>query len=307
MDPITLNKLLSVADAIETQREENQIPLNTFYTIVDSQGRIRHLERRVRDILRIFEATCWLTRSSQDLNVLCLTEDFDKFILAWNSREHLLQMNRCLERYPPYNYFLECLRHEESILIPRRQDGGSSRSNLANYLGKKYQISFVAFDTFRAWAASLGHAYLSPFDRTLYWGGDWDAERPTLERFKTACVESYRQTDKTSGFANLGHVAHLVCVKLRISFQTFELRMNQFVETFPGEVRLAPATIRRELSGHSRITSVRPRSEIVRERLVAELQECETWQAQWLEHRFLEDGIRVKGNLVKLIRWEVEK
>ena len=50
--------------------------------------------------------------------------------------------------------------------------------------------------------------------------------------------------------------------------------------------------------------SVRPRSEITRERLIAELQ-GEAQQTHWLEHRFLEDGIRVKGNLVKLIRWEV--
>ena len=82
--------------------------------------------------------------------------------------------------------------------------------------------------------------------------------------------------------------------------------MNQFVENYPGEVRLAPATIRRELSGYSQITSVRKRSEIVRERLASELKDNVPRQVKWLEHRYPEDGIRVKGNLVKLIRWEVE-
>ena len=52
MDPITLNKLLSVADGIERERTGNQISLDTLYAIVDSLGKIKRLKRRVRDILR---------------------------------------------------------------------------------------------------------------------------------------------------------------------------------------------------------------------------------------------------------------
>lgn len=305
MDPISLNKLLSIIDAVEMQREKNQLPLDTFFRIVDSQGRIKNLERRVQDILRVFRKAHWIGSSTQGKDILCLTANFNSLILAWHSREHLWLMNQELKKYAPYACFLDCLKKETRIRIPHRQDKDAQRK-LGQTLRDRYGITFVAFDTFRTWAISVGFAYLSPSDRSLYWGGEWDELQPSLECFRTVCKESYCQTDKISGFANLGQLAHLVCVGLKISFQTFEKRMNQFVEDYPGEVRLAPATIRRELSGHSQITSVRRRGEIVRERLASELKENVPMQVKWLEHRHPEDGIRIRGNLVKLIRWEVE-
>lgn len=306
MDPITINKLLSVADAIETHKVESELSLNTLHKIINSQGQIKHLERRVRDILRVFEASSWITRNDQNRDILYLTENYHKFIHAWDSGDYLLPMNQGLRNYPPYARFLDCLKQEKKIEIPQRQSK-ESRRNLGYRLKKKYDITFVAFDTFRTWAVSVGHAYRSPFEEILYWGGDWDAERPSLECFKMVCGESFCQTDKTSGYANLGHLAHLVCMKLSISFQAFEMKMNQFVATFPGEIKLAPATIRREVSGHFQITSIRPRKEILRERLSAKLQGNKLSQSQWLEHRYLEDGMHVNGKLVKLIRWEASK
>ena len=306
MDPITLSKLLSVADAIETQSEEGQLTLDKFHNIIDSQGQAKRLERRVRDILRICEAIGWISRSSQDRNQLCLTKDFCKFILAWESGDQLFLMNQGLTSYPPYARFLYCLKHEKRIEIPHSQNRDAQRK-LGRELRGKYGITFVAFDTFRSWAVAVGHAYRSPFDEILYWGGDWDANRPTLDSFRRSCGESYRLVDKTSGYANLGRLAHLVCMDLGISFQAFEMKINQFVGTFPGEISLATATIRREISGRFKITSIRPRREIVRERLSAKLQGLEPPQSEWLEHRYLEDGMRVKGRLVKLIRWEESK
>lgn len=306
MDPITINKLLSVADAIETHRVESELSLDTFHKIISSQGKIKHLERRVRDILRIFEVSRWVIRNDHNRDILYLTENYHKFIHAWNSGDYLLPMNQGLRNYPPYARFLNCLKQEKKIEIPHRQNK-ESRRNLGCYLKQRYDITFVAFDTFRTWAVSVGHAYRSPFEEILYWGGDWDAEQPSLERFKTICRESFCQTDKTSGYANLGHLAHLVCMKLSISFQAFEMKMNQFVENFSGEIKLAPATIRREVSGHFRITSIRPRKEILRERLSAKIRGAKSQESQWLEHRYLEDGMRVNGKLVKLIRWEVSK
>ena len=306
VDPITVNKLLSVADAIETRRIESQLSLLTFQKIIDNQGQIKHLARRVRDILRVFEASQWITRSTQNQDMLCLTENYHTFIRAWNSGDYLLSMNQGLTNYPPYAHFLNCIKQEREILIPQRQDK-DSRRKLGCTLKKKYGITFVAFDTFLTWAVSVGHAYRSPFEEILYWGGNWDAERPSLEYFKAVCKESYGQTNKTSGYANLGLLAHLVCKKLGISFQAFEMKMNRFVETFPGEIKLAPATIRREISGRVQIASVRPRKEILRERLSAKLQGTKPPQTQWLEHRYLEDGMRVNDKLVKLIRWEVSQ
>ena len=265
-----MNKLLSVADAIETHRVENQLSLDTFYKIVESQGKIKHLDRRVHDILRVFKASHWISPSTQNENILRLTEGYDKFMHAWNSGDYLLPMNEGLTNYPPYARFLECLKHEQEIEIPQRQNK-EARRELGSNLKEKYNITFVAFDTFQTWAVSVGHAYRSPFETILYWGGEWNAKQPSLESFKEACQESYKRADKTSGYANLGHLAHHVCQKLRISFQAFEMKMNQFVKTFPGEVKLAPGTIRREISGHFQITSIRPRKEILNERLSVKL------------------------------------
>ena len=171
MDPITVNKLLSVADAIETHRVDSQLSLETFHDLIASQGQLKNPIRRARDILRVFESSRWITRIAQTPDTLCLTEDFHEFICAWNSGDYLLPMNQALAHYPPYARFLECLKAEKSIKIPERYDK-KSRSNLGRDLKEKYDITFVAFDTFRTWAVSLGHAYRSPFDRTLYWSGE---------------------------------------------------------------------------------------------------------------------------------------
>lgn len=303
MDPITVNKLLSVADGIETRRDNTQLSLDAFQEIVVGQGEIKHPARRARDILRIFETSRWITRSTQNRNTLYLTEYFHEFIRAWNAGDYLLPMNQALTKYPPYFRFLQWLKQKKSIKIPQRQDK-ESRRQLGRELMKSYGITFVAFDTFRIWAASLGHAYRSPFEEILYWSGNWNAERPSLNHFKAICRKSYEQIDKTSGYANLGRVAHLVCQELNISFQVFETKMNQFVKTFPGEIKLAPATIRREVPGHFRLTSIRPRREVLRERLSERLSRGKSPKTQWLEYRYLEDGLRVNSKLVKLIRWE---
>ena len=306
MDPITVNKLLSVADGIEARHDDSRLPLDVFQEIVVGQNQIKHPARRARDILRVFDTSRWMTRSTQNRDTLHLTENFHEFIRAWNSGDYLLPMNQALTNYPPYARFLECLEREEAIEIPQRQDK-ESRRNLGRDLKEKYDITFVAFDTFRTWAEALGHAYRSPFEEIVYWSGNWSAERPSLDYFKTICRRGYEHTDQTTGYANLGRLAHLVCQELRISFQAFEMKLNQFVETFPGEIKLAPATIRREVSGHFRLTSIRPRSEILRERLAAKLSGTGAPRAQWLEYRYLEDGIRLNGKLVKLIRWEASE
>ena len=304
MDPITISKLLSVADALEIHRAAGELSMDAFYEIVESQGKIKNLARRSGDILRVFEASHWIVRSAQDRNILCLTKNYDRLIHAWNSGDCLLPMSQGLINYPPYSDFLECLKQEQEIKIPQRQDK-ESRRDLGRKLKPKYGITFVAFDIFQTWAVSLGHAYRSPFKAILYWGGEWDAQRPSLEYFKTVCQAHYNRAEKTSGYANLGRLAHQVCRELRISFQAFEMKMQQFIERFPGEITLAPATIRREISGHLQITSIRSRKEIRREKLSAKLLPgSKRSPIQWIERRYLEDGVHINGKLVKLIRWE---
>ena len=221
-------------------------------------------------------------------------------------------MHQGLKNYPPYASFLKCLKEKGQIQIPGRHDKEGKRK-LGINLKEEYKITFVAFDTFLSWAESVGHVYRSAFEQILYWGGEWDITRPSLQYFRSVCGKSYDQIDKTSGYANLGYLAHPVCKELRISFPAFEMKMNQFIETFPGEITLAPATIRSNIAKNHEIISIRPRKEILRERLSEKLlednylrkeQDSKGRKSQWLEYRFLEDGIRVNGKLVKLIRWE---
>ena len=85
------------------------------------------------------------------------------------------------------------------------------------------------------------------------------------------------------------------------------MKLKQFVETFPGEITLAPATLRRELSGRSKIASIRPRKDILSERIAAKLLDnSKSPESRWIEHRYLEDGVRVNGKLIKLICWQRE-
>ena len=200
MDPITINKFLSVVDAIETHRVGNKLPFDTFTQIVDNQGRIKNLKRRVGEILRIFVSARWITRNDQKRNELFLTKNHHEFIRAWDSGDDFFQINEGLTNYPPYFQFLKCLKNEKRINIPSRGNR-NSRKKLGYYLKQNYGITFVAFDTFRAWALSAGHAFPSQFGEILNWGGDWDIEQPTLNSFKIACLNSYTQINKTSGYA----------------------------------------------------------------------------------------------------------
>ena len=213
-------------------------------------------------------------------------------------------MNQSLTKYPPYARFLQCLKHEKKIPIPPRQDK-LSRKALGKKLREKHDITFVAVDIFRSWAVSVGQAYFSPIDHALHWGGEWDSKQPTSECFEKICKESYGLTDKTSGYSNIGRVADLVCKRLSISFQAFEKKMNEHFDAFSDDIRLAPATARRESPVHLRIPTVRSRSAVSGERLTRESQGHRLREISWIESRYLEDGIHLKDKLVTLIRWEV--
>ena len=296
MDPITLGRLLSIADAVEEHRDRNRLTSSMFRQIIAQQTQAKDLARRERDILRILSAMGWMV--SGGTGTLCLNQRFTEFISAWNGK-NLLHINQCLSDYPPYASFLVCLRQEKVIPIPNRDDKEAKR-RLGRRLKDNYGITFVAFSTFRSWAIAVGQAYLSPPEQSLYWGGDWDDLLPSIQAFETACRESYRTAEKTSGYANIGRLADVVCRRLHISFQAFEMKMKLLVDAKPGTVTLARATIR-DPSWGFQITTVRPRSEILGERLTARLRDIEKPpRPQWLEHRYLEDGIRING-LVEVI------
>jgi hypothetical protein len=265
LDPVSLDKLLSIADAIET-RHNDLISLFSLHKIIAAASKARNRDRRTRDVLRVLLELGWL--AVQDKHEFQLTDGFTRFITAWNDGT-LPGINRCLTAYQPYALFLACLLEEGAIRIPRRQNKGA-RKELGRRLKAEYDITFVAFDTFRTWAVAVGQAYLSPFEESLYWGGNWNDSAPPLEIFKAACWQSYHEAEKTSGYANIGRLADAVCRQLKISFQAFEINMKILLEAEPGLVKLARATIREPSRGFQ-ITTIRPRSEILKERLAARL------------------------------------
>jgi hypothetical protein len=299
MDPITLKKLLSIVDALEQRREDDQIDASTFARVVAEQTQAKHKKRRERDIRRILEASGWVEPEAERLH---LTQHYFDFISAWNEGD-LIQLNNRLADYPPYRRFLICLQQEGVLPVPARDDK-ETKSRLGRRLKKQHNLTFVAFNTFRRWAVAVGQAYLSPFEGSIYWGGNWSKNSPLLETFRARCREAYLEAEKTSGYASIGRLVDTVCRAMHISFQAFEIKMNGLLKEQPRLVKLARATIRQPSSGHE-ITTVRPRSEVLRGRLAAKLlDESFSAQPQWLERRYLEDGIRLNGKLVKLIRWE---
>lgn len=266
------------------------------------QGRMGPTERRIRDIFRVVRALGWLSR--QGGSSFRVTEEFDRFITAWNEGD-LVCMNQGLLRYEPYARFLECLRAKAAVPLPRRNDK-DAKTSLGFALKQAYRITFVAFDSFRFWAAALGQAYLSPLDATLYWGGNWDNKRPLLSVFGKTCRDVYSRVDRVSGYASIGQLADEVCKELQISFQIFERKMRDLAHSEHGLLVLLPSTIRTPSRLYT-ITTLRPRAEVLKEKKAAELlnPSLPAAESRWLEHRYLEDGIQIDGQLLKLVRWEV--
>lgn len=300
MDPVSLEKLLTVADIIATQFASGTVKIHALEQILAANGSVKFPERRAKDILRVLRELGWLKPlGDKEFGV---TSTFSAFLSSWDAGD-LLGINTALLAYPPYARFLEALRAEKRIQLPKREDK-VARRELGVRLKAAFDITFVAFDTFRSWATSVGQAYLSPWEATLYWGGDWDHQHPDMATFKTACWRSYLDAQKASGYANIADMADLVCRQLHISFQAFEQKIRLLITAEPGLLSLAPATTRppRRLF---QIATVRPRSEVVTERQAREL--LHPGQAggrtRWLEYRYLEDGIKVNGHLVRLLSW----
>ncbi len=306
MDPLSLDKLLSILDAIEESQTGNELALCSFRRIISEQTDARDLARRAGDVLRLLLSSGWIAPGGIDHGELHLTHQYREFIFAWDSG-NLFKINRALT-YPPYRRFLLCLSEESAIRIPARSDKAAKKA-LGTELKKKYDITFVAFDTFRMWAVAVGQAYFSPFEETVYWGGCWDDTQLSLMEFKDACWRGYTEVDKASGYANIGRLADIVCRRLKISFQAFEINLNALIKEEPDLLVVGPATIRQP-SRLFRITTVRPRSAVEKERRAAQfLNDSKNGTIRparpgWLEYRYLEDGVRIGERIVKLLRWE---
>ncbi|MGA9767851.1 MAG: hypothetical protein WBV94_02350 [Blastocatellia bacterium] len=299
MDPISLEMLLSVCDGIEKDRSGNDLSRESFEQIIKLHSQALDLERRVRDISRVLQSMNLLTSTGEDFYI---TSVFQDLIAAWNGADFII-MNQCLAGYSPYRSFLNFLQKEKAIKILPRGDK-IAKQNLNRWLQQEYKITFVAFDTFRFWATALGQAYLSPFTKTIYWGGAWDKSSPSLEELYSTFISCYELTDRISGYANIGRIAEDVCIQMQISFQAFELKLNELMQAYPSRLTFATVT-RRQLSSHITIPILRPRHEVIRERVRVEMLQSKTKsKPRWIAHRYLEEGIHIGSQLVRLVKRE---
>jgi hypothetical protein len=290
VDPISLNTLLSVADTLASEVSGVSMHLPRFEAIVSKHSKAKNLRRRAQDILRICQELEWVEVEGDQLNA---TGAFHAFVSAWDKGD-LIAIGSALAKYSPYADFLASLRHKGSI-------------GLAD-VDKARTKAFVALDTFRFWAVPCACAYLSPFDESLHWGGEWDYTSPSLDIVLSSIRDTYRKVDRTGGFADLGRIADIVCCALQIAFQAFEMKVNDMLKGRVVPFTLAPATIRAP-SRRFQIATIRRRSDINRQRHAARLMEQRSAESptQWLEDRYLEDGLRINGQLMKLLKWEASR
>lgn len=311
MDPLTLEKLLSISDSIEDRRTGNIITDATYRTIIKQNfaSTSKLLERRAKDVFRILDALSFLSKTDED--EIYIKPSFDDFISAWTMAD-IGQMNKCLSVYTPYNQFLKCLEVQHIFEnFPRSKDTGAEEK-FSQWLKLHFEqenpifdtINFTIFESLLYWALPLGQAYLSPFDDALSWGGNWNTTSPSPEVFYDALMEAYKASKKASGYASLVQITDLICRKLHISFQAFEIKLNMILKLWGEDFVFASVTAR-HLASKSTISFVIPRMDVKRERLRATLlPKRRLGSIRWLATRFIEDGIKVNGRMVKLIKME---
>ncbi len=297
MNPVSLELLLSVCDGVESEQIGGELSKDNFRKIVGRVSQAKDLTRRAATVSHVLRLSKLLEATSENY---LLTSVFQDFMRAWNTAD-FLALNACLSNYPPYQRFLRCLRNETALEIPAG-DNKIAKQRLNQWLQENYQLTYVAFHTFRPWATALGVAYKSPFDNLLRWGGDWSVTAPLEEVFRQTLLDCYAETEQSSGYVNIGRLADKVCLRLRISFQAFEIKLNELTVNYPREFVFANATRRRFPAAYSALPTVRARLEIVEARTRAAMLDQNKQKIGWLENRFLEDGVRLNGQLVRLLR-----
>jgi hypothetical protein len=219
------------------------------------------------------------------------TSDFDRFLTAWDVAD-TETLNAILTRYEPYGRFLECVKTEERIPIPSGNQN-SARSELGAWLHDNYDLTFVAFDTFRRWGHILAVIYVAHLDEpAVYWG----SESPNLDAFASAVKESWRKFRAMDGFARIGPVAEETCKALRISFKRFEALFQEVLVRHGKETYVSGSALR-PIERKWEIQLLLPRQEaLTRAALSGE-------PPQWIQRRFLEDGVLVGSHYVRLLKW----
>ena len=275
MDPVSLPTLLDVLDLLADESGP--------VTIDDVNIRRHMTTRQLAGIGRVLKNFQVARRDSESL---VPDADLKAFVVYWEEA-NLEGINTIFRRYTHYETFLHYLQTEESIYVPpctapeeRQQMGRQLRQDDTG-------LTFVAIDTFKWWGLAVGQVYLSHIgDRKIYWG----AEKPSLDIFEKSVHSHYKEIQPLDGFANIGRLADLVCRELKISFIQFEKLFIQLCLQRRGYI--TSTSLARIPSSKSPVQTLVSRSQAKQN----------GYPIEWLKKRFMEDGILINGQSVKMVK-----
>ena len=275
MDPVLLPRLFDVLD----QLAEKSAPVTRKNLNIKKPL----TKKRFTRIGRVLEN---LQVARIDGELLVPGVDLDTLVAYWENA-NLEGINTIFRRYTHYETFLHYLKTKESIYVPpctapeeRKQMGRQLRRENTG-------LTFVAIDTFKWWGLVVGQVYLSHIgDRRIYWG----AEKPSLDIFEKSVHSHYKEIQPLDGFANIGRLADLVCRDLKISFIRFEELFIQLCLQRRGY--MTSTSLARSPSSKSPVQTLLPRSYAKRDGK----------QNGWIKKRFMEDGILINGQSVKMVK-----
>lgn len=277
MDPVLLPRLFDVLDQlVEKSGPVTKENLN----LEKPMSKKRFI--RIGRVLESFRV------ARVDGESLAPDVDMDMLVAYWEDA-NLEGINTIFCRYTDYKTFLDYLKTKESIYVPpctapeeRQQMGIQLRQD-------KTGLTFVAIDTFKWWGLVVGQVYLSHIgDRKIYWG----AEKPNLDIFEKSVHSHYKEIQPLDGFANIGQLADLVCRDLKISFIRFEELFIQLCLQRRGY--MTSTSLVRTPTNKSPVQTLLSRSQAKRNEK----------QSEWVKKRFMEDGISINGQSVKMVKLE---
>ena len=277
MDPVLLPRLFDVLD----QLAEKSTPV-TREKLNIKKPLTKKRFTRIGRVLESFQV------ARIDGESLVPDVDLDTLVAYWEDA-NLEEINNFFRRYQSYETFLDFLKIKESIYIPpctapeeRQQMGMQLRRDDTG-------LTFVAIDTFKWWGLAVGQVYLSHIgDRKIYWG----AEKPSLDIFQKSVHSHYKEIKPLDGFANIGRLADLVCRELKISFIRFEKLFIQLCLQRCGY--MTSTSLVRTPSSKSPVQTLLSRSEAKRNGK----------QNGWTKKHFMEDGILINGQSVKMVKFQ---
>ena len=280
MDPVLPPTLFDVLDLLATK--------SAPVTIGNLNIKQRVTKKRFAEIGRVLEG---FRVAHRDGESFVPDADLNMFVEYWEDA-NLEGINAFFRRYLPYDTFLHFLKTEKCIYVPPRTDTDARRQMGKQLRENKIGLTFVAIDTFKWWGMAVGQVYLSHIgDRNIYWGG----EKPDIDTFEKSVQSHYKEVRPLDGFANVGQLADRVCRELKIAFIRFEKLFVQLCLQRRGY--MTATSLARTPSSKSLVQTLLSRSRAKRTGT----------PIQWTNKRFMEDGIFINGQSVKMVKLQPVK